>query len=132
MVALAVMCGCEALPSYKRPPDGSYTTSARQLRIGETVTSIRGAAVTPDFFRGAEVRPLLGRLITEGDQVSATYRVVVLSHDLWSERFASSPSVIGQQIEIDGHPFTVVGVAPRGFSFPERARLWTTKDTSNR
>jgi len=126
------MCGCEALPSYKRPPDGSYTTSARQLRIGETVTSIRGAAVTPGFFRGAEVRPLLGRLITEGDQASGTHRVVVLSHDLWTERFASSPSVVGQQIEIDGHPFTIVGVVPPGFSFPEGARLWTMKDTGGR
>jgi hypothetical protein len=53
---------------------------------------------------------------------------VVLSHDLWVERFASSPSIIGRNIELDGHQVTVVGIAPQGFRFPEGTLLWTTKD----
>ena len=112
----------------QRPPADSYTAGARQLKIGETVTSVQGATVTPNFFRAAEVQAFVGRLIVEGDRAPATPRVVVLSHDLWSERFASSPIVIGQEIEVDGHQTTVVGVAPQGFRFPEGALLWTPTD----
>ena len=127
-VALAVVCGCEAIPTHKRPPADSYTAGARQLKVGETVISVQGARVTPSFFRGAEVQPFVGRFFVEEDQGPAAQRIVVLSHDLWSERFASSPSVIGQEIEVDGRRTTVVGIAPPGFRFPDRALLWTLKD----
>ena len=68
---------------------------------------------------GAEVRPLLGRFFVDADSGSSARSVVVLSHDLWVERFGSSPMMIGRDIELDGRHTTVVGVAPPGFGFPE-------------
>lgn len=127
-VVLAVACACEVPPAYKQPPVGSYRTAARQMRIGDAVTSVQGATVTLDFFRAAEVRPFIGRFFVDGEQNPSGPRVVILSHDLWTERFASSPSVIGQTIELDGRQTIVVGIAPRGFRFPEGTLLWTAKD----
>jgi len=131
-VVLAVACGCETPPTYKQPPVGSYATGARQLKIGEAVTSVEGATVTLDFFSAAGALPLLGRFFVDGDQASSAQPVVVLSHDLWTERFASSPSIIGQNVELDGRHTIVVGVAPRGFEVPEGTLLWTLKDREAR
>ena len=73
-VALAVAGGCEAPPTYKTPPVDSYTAGTRQVKIGEAVTPVQGAAVTLEFFRAAEVRPLLGRFFVDGDQASSAYQ----------------------------------------------------------
>jgi hypothetical protein len=126
-VVLAVACGEQAPLTYKQPPVGSYTTGTRQLKIGEAVTSVEGATVTLDFFGAVGAQPLLGRFFVDGDQASSAQPVVVLSHDLWTERFASSPSIIGRNIELDGRHIIVVGVAPRGFRVPEGTLLWTPK-----
>jgi hypothetical protein len=121
--------GCTAPPTYKQPPVGSHATSERQVKIGESPTSVQGAMVTLDFFRIAEVRPLLGRFFIDADSGSSSRSVVVLSHDLWAERFGSSPTIIGRDIELDGRHTTVVGVAPPGFGFPEGTLLWTPKSS---
>jgi hypothetical protein len=130
-VVLLVACG-DAKSTYKQPPVGSYVTGAHQLKIGDAVTSVEGATVTIDFFSAAGVLPLLGRFFVEGDQAPGAPPVVVLSHDLWTERFASSPSIIGQNLELDGRHAIVVSVAPRDFRVPEGARLWTLKDREAR
>ena len=125
--ALAVAGGCEAPPTYKTPPVDSYTAGTRQVKIGEAVTAVQSAAVTLEFFKAADVRPLLGRFFVDGDQASSAYQTTVLSHAFWTERFGSSPSIIGRNIEIDGRQAVVLGVAPPGFRFPEGTLLWTPK-----
>src|ERR1051326_8421557 len=58
----------------------------------------------------------LGRTITEtDDQLSANALVVVLSYGYWQRQFGADPAVIGQNIDLDGRPFTIAGVAPPGF-----------------
>src|SRR4029078_6978773 len=52
-------------------------------------------------------------------------KVAILSHRLWRERFAADPAIVGQTVQLNREPFTVVGIAPAGFSFPEGADLWT-------
>jgi hypothetical protein len=123
VVGLTVACVQERTP-FKPPPDGSYRTETHQMKIGDTAASARGAAVTPEFFPGAGIQPLLGRSFTETDYRSEARPVVILSHDLWAERFASAPTVIGQEIGLDDGPITIVGVMPQGFSFPEETQLW--------
>ena len=75
----------------------------------------RISANTPDVLG---VRPLLGRSFTEAEEKTGQDHVVILSHELWTERFQSDPAVIGRKILLDGSPFLVVGVMPREFRLP--------------
>lgn len=48
----------------------------------------------------------------------------MLSYDLWQRTFGGAPEIIGRVIRIDGRETTVVGILPKGFSFPKGAELW--------
>ncbi|MEW5984199.1 MAG: ABC transporter permease [Acidobacteriota bacterium] len=76
-----------------------------------------GEAVTADYFDLLGVRPVLGRVFLpdEGRQGSAA-PVAILNHSYWERRFGSDPSIVGRTITLNGHAFTVVGVAPPGFN----------------
>lgn len=70
--------------------------------------------VSADYF-GAVGVPILGRGFTEAeDALGSEERVVLLGEDLWRQRFAADPDVLGREIILDGAAFTVVGVMPRG------------------
>jgi predicted permease len=75
-----------------------------------------GETVTGNFFDVFKVRMRLGRgFLPEEDETPGTHPVVVLSDDLWRTRFASDASIVGKNVELNGNPFTVVGVAPPEF-----------------
>ena len=126
-VALTAACDREAAVTYNQPPAGSYTIGTRQVKIGDAIVPMDGASVTPEFFRAVGVQPMLGRFFVEADQASQATAVIVLSHDLWRGRFDSSPAIIGRTLDVDGHPATVVGIAPRGFTLPGNTLVWTPK-----
>ena len=122
-IAIAATCSCTSRPPYEQPPVGSYAVGTHEVKIGDVHGLVKSAAVSSEFFRAAAVRPLLGRFFLDAD-ASSPQPVVVLSHDLWKERLASSPSVIGQAIDVDGKQAIVVGVAPSDFRIPDGAQLW--------
>ena len=126
---VAAACNREAPVNYKQPPAGSYTIGTHQVKIGDSLVRLDGASVTPEFFTAVGVQPLLGRFFAEGEQGPQAGRVVVLSHDLWRERFDASPAIIGRTLDVDGHPTTVVGIAPRGFTLPGATLIWTPKNS---
>ena len=72
----------------------------------------------------------------QGEDEPGRDRVVVLSHALWQRRFASDTSVIGRAIPLDGEPYVVVGVMPRGFRFAPfwqtRAEMWVPLSLARR
>jgi putative ABC transport system permease protein len=81
---------------------------------------------TPGLFPILKVRPLLGRLFHEGEGASGQPGLVILSYGLWQERFGGRPEIVGQLVRLDDKPYTIVGVMPREFAFPDReARAWT-------
>jgi putative ABC transport system permease protein len=82
------------------------------------------AFVTPGFFSVFKAAPILGRGFTEDENLPNGPRAVVISYGFWQERFGGRPDVLSQSVEISGVPWPVVGVAPEGFDFPNRARLW--------
>ncbi len=83
-----------------------------------------GYRVTGDFFSVFGVPPALGRdFLAEEDRPGAP-RVAVLSHELWTRRFANDPSVVGTQVTLADESTTVVGVMPRGFAYPLDADVW--------
>ena len=75
-----------------------------------------GFDVSGNYFDVLGVKSSLGRgFLPEEDQTPGSHPVVILSHACWQKRFAGDPSIIGQKILLNTHPFTVIGVAPRGF-----------------
>src|SRR5689334_12040894 len=74
-----------------------------------------GQYVSGNFFRTLGVQAWIGRLMTDADDQEGAPPVAVMSHHIWQEKYGSDPSVIGASYQVNGHPFTVIGVAPPGF-----------------
>jgi predicted permease len=72
--------------------------------------------VSGSYFPVLGIRPEIGRLLGPADDdVPGAHPVVVLSYRFWADRFDADPSVVNRQVTVNGHPMTVVGVAPRDF-----------------
>lgn len=77
---------------------------------------IYGALVSGNYFGVLGTTLLHGRLLRpDDDTIGAGSPVTVLGYDLWTRRFGADPAIVGQPVAINGYPFTVVGIAPRGF-----------------
>ncbi len=74
-----------------------------------------GEFVSGNFFRTFGVQPWIGRLMTDADDVEGVPPVAVMSYRIWNEKYAADPSVVGATYQINGHPFTVIGVSAPGF-----------------
>jgi putative ABC transport system permease protein len=79
---------------------------------------VLGAGVTANLLAIVGVPPLLGRTL-EGDEDEPGHHLVVISHRLWLRRFAGDPAIVGRSIAMSGEPYTIIGVMPRGFHFPD-------------
>ena len=79
------------------------------------------ADVTPEIFSLLNARPLLGRTLLPEDGKPGAAAVAVLSESLWRSRFGSDPRIVGQAISLDMRAFTVVGILPAEFRYPEGA-----------
>lgn len=76
----------------------------------------QGELVTGEYFSAFGVQPVLGRLLQPSDDMLHNGNpVVVLSYAAWQQRFAGSSAALNQVVDINAHPFTVVGVTPRDF-----------------
>jgi predicted permease len=87
-----------------------------------------GALVSGSYFRVLGVTPAAGTLITDADDMvpgsgGSRGPVAVLSHGFWMRQFGGQPGVVGTTIVLNARPFTVIGVAPRGFTGTEIGRL---------
>jgi predicted permease len=76
---------------------------------------LRSEYVTGNYFSVLGVRAFGGRVFTPEDDTPASPPVMVLSHRVWQTKYGSDPSVVGSTFAVEGHPFTVIGVAPAGF-----------------
>ncbi|HVZ22997.1 MAG TPA: ABC transporter permease [Vicinamibacterales bacterium] len=86
---------------------------------------IPGSRVSAHFFDIFGVKAALGRTFVEGEDQAGHDHVVVLNHSLWQTQFGGDPAIVGRKIQLDGEPYTVVGVLPRGTPFErDYARLW--------
>jgi putative ABC transport system permease protein len=81
--------------------------------------NIDTSVVTPDLFTTFRVQPILGRMFIADDGKPGATPVVVLSETLWRGSFAADPAIIGTSISLDKRAFTVIGVAPAAFRFPQ-------------
>src|SRR5258708_5448072 len=86
-----------------------------------------GEYVSGNFFRTFGVQPWVGRLFTDDDDREGAPPVAVMSYRIWHDKYGSDPSVVGASYQINGHPFTVVGVAAPGF-FGAKLAGWGMPD----
>ncbi|HEU5411649.1 MAG TPA: ABC transporter permease [Candidatus Acidoferrales bacterium] len=78
--------------------------------------SAQGDLVSGNFFQTLEAQPALGRLFTPADETApGANTVAVLSYGYWSRQFGADPSILNRTLVVNSIPFTVVGVAPKGF-----------------
>jgi putative ABC transport system permease protein len=104
----------------------AYDTGDYNISGTEEPERVAGAAVTTDFFPLLGINPLQGRGFTSEEGIFGKHRAVVLSEALWRRRFGDGATLGGQTIRLNGESFTVVGVMPGGFRFPEdNVMLWT-------
>lgn len=105
----------------------SFTHLAAWSRLSHAITlpdgsrPFHGELVDGDYFEVLRVRPLVGRLIQRTDDTPAAPPVVVLSADFWRSAYGGDVAIVNTQVEIGGHQFTVIGVAPpeaRGVDVP--------------
>jgi putative ABC transport system permease protein len=103
----------------------AFTGQGLNLSGGAEPERLRGARVTTDFFDVLGVGPSLGRPFTAQEGQLGSQHVVILSDALWQRRFAGGKDVLGKQVKMNEEMYTVVGVMPKGFQFPNRAETWT-------
>ncbi len=91
-----------------------------------TPEQLRGEYVSQPYFSLLGIKAALGRTFhPDEDQIPQRDAVVVLSDGAWKRRFGGDPGIVGRSIQLDGRPFTVVGVAPAGFrGLSDAAELW--------
>jgi predicted permease len=104
---------------------GAFHGSAVNLVGAGEPRRLTTAAVTTEVLPLLRVSPLLGRVF-DADQADPDGRTIVLSYGLWQTQFGGDPRVLGRSVNLDGAPYQVVGVMPRGFHFPTGdVQAWT-------
>jgi len=83
---------------------------------GQQPQRIMTTYVTGNYFNGLGLKPAAGRLFLNSEgEVAGKDPVIVLAFDYWKDKFNNDPGVVGRPVTVDGHPFTILGVAPEGF-----------------
>jgi predicted permease len=96
--------------------DGTTTMEVAGPESGLQPEDAEVQLVSGECFQVLGVEPVLGRALTSADDQSpGAHPVAMLSYSFWQRRFAGDVSVIGETIAVKDHPFTVIGVTPRGF-----------------
>jgi len=91
---------------------------------------IRGEYVSASYFDVLRVQPAFGRLIQPGEDVPGGELTTVLAHGYWERRFGSDPAILGQTIEFNNLPHTIVGVMPPEFrSYWDGTEAWISPQT---
>lgn len=94
---------------------GNAALGVRRAGSQAQADTRNGEYVSGNFFRTLGVQPWIGRLMTDADDQESASPVAVMSYHVWQEKYGSDPSVVGANYQINGHSFTVIGVAPPGF-----------------
>ncbi len=101
------------------------TSDARTLTDLDPPERVDAALVSANFFDVLGIEPIQGRGFRTGEDQPGAEQVVIISYSIWQRVFAGRPSAVGGTLHLDGAPFRVVGVMPKGLAHPYDARIWT-------
>src|SRR5213082_212103 len=110
----------EEMAFWTGPNDFNLVTPGGPEKVRESYAS-------SSLFRVLRVEPQLGRGFLAGEDREKGPQTAVISHRLWQERFGGNPQVVGQSLTVDTYyrrTYTIVGVMPTGFQFPDDTELW--------
>jgi predicted permease len=94
---------------------GAWRATARREGIESAARPLRSEYVTGNYFSTLGVGAFAGRVLTPNDDTPSSPPVAVLSHRAWQTAYGGDPSVLGSTFAVQGHPFTIIGIAPPGF-----------------
>lgn len=105
----------------------AYSPAQFEMFEDQGVSKINGAMVSGNFFSLLNVSAYMGRTFTRADK-QQNEPVAIISHDFWQSRLGQAKEVLGSTITIQDKVYTIIGVLPPGFSYPESigsAKVWT-------
>ena len=88
-----------------------------------------GSWITANTFDVIGVRPALGRNFRAGEDTPSGEKVAILAYSTWRERYAGDKHIVGKNVRVNGAPYTIVGVMPEGFAFPNNDKIWIPLQT---
>ncbi len=106
---------------------GNANLGVRRAGSQAPVDTRNGEYVSGNFFRTLGVQPWIGRLLTDEDDHEGASPVAVMSYRIWQDKYGSDRSVVGAAYQINGHSFTIIGVASPGF-FGAKLAGWGMPD----
>ncbi|MBB5056881.1 putative permease [Granulicella aggregans] len=95
-----------------------WEVASANLETAGGADPVHAVYTTDNFFDVFQVKPLLGRTFETGEEQAGRNDVVVLSYEIWKQRFEGRQDAIGKTIRVDGKVNTIVGVMPAGFRYP--------------
>jgi len=105
----------EALAFYQNGPDSIFANN--------TAAEVNAALADSQFFKVLGVAPQLGRVYVDSDTKQGATPAMVISDALYRRMFHGDPGVLGKPVRMDQHQFTIIGVMPAGFDFPQQSEL---------
>jgi predicted permease len=97
---------------------GAFQSDSFNLTGSGHPVHVDGLRASAGFFPALGVAPELGRTFTDAEDHPGHAHEVILSDALWRERFGADPGILGRVLDLNGAPYTVIGVMPPGFEFP--------------
>jgi putative ABC transport system permease protein len=106
-----------------------YNAGPTVVMAGREAEYAAVAAVSPEFFSVFSVEPVAGRLFTAEEWKNTG--AVIISQSYWLKHFGGNANALGQTVRMVDRTFTIVGVMPAGFSFPEKTEIWAAEKDEN-
>ena len=103
---------------------GAVATGGLNLTDPVAPARLRVALATTDLFATLGVQPAIGRGFVAEEGTPDGPLAVILSDALWRRHYGGDPAALGRELRLNGKPYRVVGVMPRGFGFPEETEAW--------
>ena len=94
------------------------------LTAGDRPEQVKGSRTSKDYFNVLGVQPAIGRTFSEAEDLPGGPHVTIISQGLWQSRFGGDRQIVGRTIPLNGEPYVVVGIMPRGFHTDPEEDVW--------
>jgi len=109
---------------------GAHATFDADVRGDGPSEPVRMTQLNDGALAGLGVNPVIGRLfLPEEDRRGGDVHKALISHRLWQQRFGGATDIVGQKLQTTINTFTIIGVMPPGFRFPENTDVWTPMES---